>query len=151
MKVQCIDNTGTTELGLNGIYHVTDQSSHTYTFLETGDNRYEKKRFIPVKDDTETKEGKKYDSGKLRYDLVPAIAEQELTKVLTFGANKYGAENWRLVDGHERRYYAALRRHVNAWRLGEKLDQESGLHHLAHAMCCVLFLLTTELEDKKDA
>ena len=93
------------------------------------------------------KEGIKYDTGKLRYDLLPAIAEQELVKVLTFGANKYGEENWRLVDNHKKRYYAALRRHVNAWRLGEQIDTESGYHHLAHALCCLVFLITPELEE----
>jgi hypothetical protein len=32
-------------------------------------------------------------------------------------------------------------RHVHAWRAGETKDPESGLHHLAHAGCCLLFML----------
>jgi hypothetical protein len=40
---------------------------------------------------------------------------------------------------------AALLRHINAWRRGEKCDDESGLHHLAHALCNVAFLLELDI------
>ena len=30
---------------------------------------------------------------------------------------------------------------AQSWRDGEKNDLESGLHHLAHAGCCLLFML----------
>ena len=93
--------------------------------------------------------GVKYDAGKPRYDLFPAISEQEIVKVLTFGAKKYDDDNWRKVDNQQKRYYAAARRHMNAWRMGDVYDKESGLHHLAHAICCLIFLMTPELEDAK--
>jgi len=83
--------------------------------------------------------GKKFDGGKLRYDLIPADTFKQLVEVITFGANKYAPNNWQKVESD--RYIAALYRHVEAWRMGEERDQESGLHHLAHAMCNVLFLL----------
>ncbi|MEX1058763.1 MAG: dATP/dGTP diphosphohydrolase domain-containing protein, partial [Natronospirillum sp.] len=78
---------------------------------------------------------------KARMELIPPKAEMLLAEVLTFGAEKYGAENWRLVDEQERRYMAAAMRHINAHRQGEVLDQESGLPHLVHAMCCLAFLV----------
>ncbi len=56
-------------------------------------------------------------------------------------AEKYGAWNWSMVSDLERRYLAAAMRHINAYRAGEMLDQESGLPHLAHAMCCLAFLI----------
>ena len=84
--------------------------------------------------------GRKDDLGKLRYDLVPPLAEQQMVAVLTFGAKKYAPENWRLVPDAKVRYHAALRRHVAAGAMGEKLDPESGLPHLAHALCCLAFL-----------
>lgn len=87
---------------------------------------------------------------KLRYDLLPSLSTQAIVEVLTFGANKYGAENWRLVDNHKNRYYAAAMRHIEAWRQGEQKDKESGLHHLAHALCCLTFLITPELEGVKN-
>jgi hypothetical protein len=52
-----------------------------------------------------------------------------------------GADNWRKVDQLERRYMGAAMRHLNAFRQGETLDAESGLHHLAHAMCCLAFII----------
>ena len=39
-----------------------------------------------------------------------------------------------------RRYFDALQRHVWSWKQGEQIDPESGIHHLAHAMCCLMFL-----------
>lgn len=74
-------------------------------------------------------------------DLIPPHAELMLAKMLTFGAEKYGAWNWSQVDDLERRYMAAAMRHINAHRAGELSDQESGLPHLAHAMCCLAFLI----------
>ena len=65
---------------------------------------------------------------------------EETVKVLTFGATKYARDNWKFVDDSKRGYFDALQRHVWAWRQGEILDKESGIHHLAHAMCCLMFL-----------
>lgn len=89
----------------------------------------------------EEMDGKKYDAGKPMMELIPPHAELELAKVLTFGAEKYGADNWRKVDQLERRYMGAAMRHLNAFRQGETHDAESGLHHLAHAMCCLAFII----------
>ncbi|WP_430009865.1 dATP/dGTP diphosphohydrolase domain-containing protein [Methylophaga lonarensis] len=95
--------------------------------------------------------GQKDDAGKLRFDLMPVDAERMVVQVLTFGAAKYGAENWREVADTDRRYYAACRRHLEAWRAGELLDAESGQHHLAHAICCLLFLLQLDIESDVDS
>lgn len=85
-------------------------------------------------------EFKKNDSSKLRYDLVPPEALRELAKVLTYGANKYGADNWRLCDDSSR-YLAAAYRHIEAYRMGEMCDPESGLHHLSHALTNLAFMV----------
>lgn len=90
----------------------------------------------------------KFDGEKLRYELVPVEVEEELAKVLTYGAKKYSANSWQNVEPFNDRYYAALRRHLAAWRMGEKVDPESGMNHLSHALCCVAFLLSRELEVK---
>ena len=85
----------------------------------------------------------KHDTGKLRYGLIPPIAEMEMVKVLTFGAEKYSPDNWKNVDDLSRYVDAALR-HISAYRLGEQNDQETGHHHLAHAMCCLSFIVDLE-------
>jgi len=89
-------------------------------------------------------EGRKDDDQKLRWDLLPTKAVEEVVKVLTFGAKKYGSHNWKKVAEPERRYYAAAFRHLVAWNQGEKKDSDTGLSPLAHAACCILFLLDFE-------
>ena len=84
--------------------------------------------------------GRKYDGGKLEYGLIPPLALKEMVKVLTFGAQKYERDNWKYVDDSKRRYFDAMQRHTWAWKEGEQMDPESGIHHLAHAMCCLFFL-----------
>ncbi len=88
-----------------------------------------------------TELGRKDDREKLRFDLIPLAAERSVAAVLTYGAMKYAPDNWRHVPDARARYHAAARRHVSAWASGEHLDPESGLPHLAHAACCLLFLL----------
>jgi len=81
----------------------------------------------------------KFDSEKLRYELIPTSSTKALAEVLTYGARKYKPENWR--KGELDRYVGATMRHFEAWRAGEKLDPESGLPHLAHLLTNVAFLI----------
>lgn len=90
--------------------------------------------------------GPKYDTGKLRYDLVTPDVIKAIAEVLTFGAEKYAPNSWQLVPDAKRRYTAALMRHFEAYRAGEKLDHESGLSHLSHALCNLMFLQHFEKE-----
>jgi hypothetical protein len=88
--------------------------------------------------------GRKDDAGKTPWGLVPWDALQAIADVLAFGAGKYGPGNWRHVDEALMRYWDACLRHLIAWKQGEKVDHESGLSHLAHAGCCVLFMLALD-------
>lgn len=87
--------------------------------------------------------GKKFDKNKPRFSLVPIESLEEIIKVLEYGANKYGYDNWKLVEPHER-YYDAAFRHLFAWKKGELNDDETNLSHLAHAAACLLFLIYFE-------
>ena len=81
-----------------------------------------------------TEEGKKFDQGKYRMDLVPASSIIALAQVLEYGADKYGERNY--MEGIKlSRYYAATFRHLVAWWTGEEFDKESERHHLKHAQC----------------
>lgn len=96
--------------------------------------------------------GVKFDQDKPRVDLLidgMPLALESISQVLTFGAKKYADHNWQKVPDGENRYKAALMRHILASSRGEKTDPETGISHLSHAACCLLFLL--ELELKKDA
>ena len=85
--------------------------------------------------------GTKHDVGKLRWSLLPRGSVPDIIKVLEFGAAKYGAYNWQSVPNASTRYYDAMMRHMEAWHQGEATDPESLHPHLAHAGCCLLFLL----------
>lgn len=89
-------------------------------------------------------EADKHDAGKSRLDLLPFDALLEVGKVMERGATKYGARNWELGRAWGRDLAAGLR-HLFAWAMGEDRDPESGLSHLAHAACCILFLLAYDL------
>ena len=77
---------------------------------------------------------------KPRLDLVPWAEIEAIAQVLTYGAAKYDDNNWRR-GSRWGRYFAALCRHAFAWWGGEDRDPETGLSHLAHAGCCLLFLM----------
>jgi len=85
----------------------------------------------------------KKDKRKLRYDLIPPSTLKALATILTFGAVKYGDNNWRkgMAWG---RVFGALMRHLWDWWGGEKLDPESGKSHLWHAQCNLSFLIEYE-------
>ena len=85
--------------------------------------------------------GTKHDHGKPILGAVPPHAELAVGRVLTFGSEKYARGNWDKVEDHENRYMDAALRHLNAHRRGELTDSESGESHLAHAACCILFML----------
>ena len=89
-------------------------------------------------------ESEKYDDGKLRYSLIPTSTTKALAEVLTFGANKYQPNGWRLIANAEERYLDAAMRHLEAYRSGEKLDSESGLSHLSHLLTNIAFLIHFE-------
>ncbi len=56
-----------------------------------------------------------------------------------------GAGNWQKLPEARVRYFDAAQRHLIAWYLGESNDPESGLPHLAHCACCILYLLWFQL------
>ena len=92
-------------------------------------------------------DGVKYDGEKPKMHLLPPKAINEVAKVLTFGAQKYDEENWRKLEDLQSRYSSGALRHIFAHLDSEDLDPESGLSHLAHAICCLLFKLEIELEN----
>jgi len=60
-------------------------------------------------------------------------------KVLTLGAQKYEKDNWQKCEDRSR-YEDALLRHIYDYLDGKKCDEESGVSHLYHACCNLMFL-----------
>jgi hypothetical protein len=74
----------------------------------------------------------RFDEGKNRHDLLPPWALDQIALVYTYGTIKYDDDNW--WKGMQwKKIIGPLLRHVWKWVRGETLDDESGLHHLAHA------------------
>lgn len=92
----------------------------------------------------EVEQGKKFDAGKTRWDLVPPEVLRRIADIFTYGAEKYAPDNWKLVRPFRSRYLAAAFRHIYAWAGGEQSDPESGMHHLAHAATNLIFLMWGE-------
>jgi len=85
-------------------------------------------------------EGKKFDQGKLRWDLLPVEALEEVVRVFTAGAAKYGDRNWENGIVFSRNL-AASRRHEAAFLKGELRDQETSTIHLANDIVNKLMIL----------
>lgn len=91
----------------------------------------------------------RYDDGKINWSLVPFEALEGMAEVLTFGAKKYASWNWTEGGGFSYiRVINSCLRHLFAFMRGEDKDPESGLSHISHAQCNLLFL-AYYIRDKK--
>lgn len=90
--------------------------------------------------------GIKHDDGKLPLHLLSGPALFEIADVLRYGALEegYGERNWEKGLQYSR-IFAAAQRHLWKWWVGHQFDDKSRRHHLAHAACCLMFLLHYEL------
>ena len=93
--------------------------------------------------------GRKFDSGKPRYSLLPPHALEEVAKVLTYGSLKYADHNWMKIENPDDRFFSAANRHMWAWQKGEKTDSENGCSHLAAAIASLMFILELEISNAK--
>lgn len=102
----------------------------------------------------ENKAGVKYDEGKPRAGLVLggfSKALMEVSKVGTFGAEKYTDNGWVSVENGVERYTDAMLRHWLNEVSGEEVDEESGLHHAAHLAWNALARLELMLREQRKA
>ena len=84
----------------------------------------------------------KFDQDKIDWMILPYDALEEIVKVMEFGARKYARGNFASGEGLEyTRVLNSLMRHILAFSRGEDLDPETGISHMAHAGCNILFLL----------
>lgn len=83
---------------------------------------------------TEKGSGARFNHGKPDYSLIPFSTLTGEAQVWAYGKQKYAAWNW--TKGMAWSIpFACMMRHMAAWQAGEECDPESGLPHLAHAMC----------------
>lgn len=98
--------------------------------------------------------GLKYDQGKPEWYLMPFKVLEEVVYVLMHGAHKYGPEDWKITVSRpatkkqmsgKNRYFSAIFRHLREYQGGTMLDKETRRHHLAHVICCCLFIIWKDL------
>lgn len=90
------------------------------------------------------------DDGKPQLSLIDPLFIREVGKALTIptASGKYSPHNWR--DGIEvSRLLNSTMRHVNDFNDGIDNDEETGVSHLAHAACNLMFALRM-LKDRPD-
>lgn len=110
---------------------------------------------IPMKKNTTANgfEGKavgtKWDEDKLDFSLLDLPFIMDGIRVLMFGAENHGAENWKKLPDLRRRYLNAMFRHITAYAMGEDKDKETGLSHMSHIFCNAMFLHWGERNDSK--
>ena len=86
--------------------------------------------------------GIKHDKNKTRYDLLPFESIEEIMRVLEYGCNKYGKNNWQKIENaHERLWNAAMRHLIAAKDDIDAIDNETNFSHLSHCAANLLFLL----------
>lgn len=93
--------------------------------------------------------GLKHDQGKLLFEclmgeLAPVL--KGVVRVLTYGAQKYSRSSWKNVPNAQQRYTDAFYRHMNEYHSGSHVDDESGLPHLFHALCNLMFITWFEIQ-----
>lgn len=81
---------------------------------------------------------------KVSMTKVPATAIAHCAMAMMNGAKKYGPFNWRGNPVVASIYIDACMRHLNAWFDGEECAEDSGVHHLGHAMACLAILLDAQ-------
>jgi len=144
-EIRCIDDRLTNGLLKKGqvykiiaIEHEPTSVNMDYVYVGTkGQDGWSFRAFELVNKLTQ---GTKHDEGKLRYDLISPIALEKLVQVLTYGAKEYAPRNWEKGIKFSR-VFAAIQRHLWAFWNKDNWDKESKLSHLAHAECCIMFLL----------
>lgn len=155
-QVKCIATTGIDKHGLSfqppyiGSIYTVVREGERFLFLEEIEDGLvgkPKEWFVDVDVPKEPNtQAVKYDSGKARLELLSTPALFAISRVMTKGAVKYAPHNWR--NGFEwSRLIGAALRHIFLWMNGEDKDPETGESHLAHAGCCIMFLL--EHEERK--
>lgn len=96
--------------------------------------------------------GRKDDTGKLRWGLLRRScvhALEGVIRVLMYGANKYGDDNWKDVADAERRYRDALDRHLADLDKGIEFDPDTGEDNWFHVATNALFVAQLREEARR--
>ena len=134
---------GQPKLRESDAYQTAKAAEQAAAYGADRDPNYDSTRPVLGNPGSQPAPGYKHDGGKVPLHLLSTVALNKTAEVMAFGAKKYGTDAWRAGMDWSRLIGAALR-HITAFNGGEDVDPESGLSHMAHAACCVMFLLEYE-------
>ena len=74
-------------------------------------------------------------------------ALDKVAKVMELGAVKYEQDNWLKGGKPDQEYLDSCVRHLKTFISGEEYDEDSGCHHLGHAVWNLLTMLRLNRDD----
>lgn len=89
-----------------------------------------------------------FQDSKLRWDLLPLEEVEDIVKVYTAGAEKYSDNSWQNLENGYQRYKAAMLRHLLEYEKGNKVDEDTGCHHLSQVAWNAIALLWLDKHGK---
>lgn len=81
---------------------------------------------------------------KVSFTKLPDVAVIHGSHAMMNGADRYGSYNWRTKKVIASIYIDAARRHLASWFAGQEAAEDSGVHHLGHAIACLAILLDAQ-------
>lgn len=81
---------------------------------------------------------------KVSITKLPMVGVLHGAHAMMNGAGKYGPYNWRDNKVIASIYIDAAARHLASWFEGEEIAEDSGVHHLGHAIACMAILLDAQ-------
>lgn len=91
--------------------------------------------------------GDRFNTGKPKWSLIDFDSLEGVTKVFEFGVEKYGLNNWKKGLKTVETCESALR-HIKSFLNYEDFDDESGLHHIDHAIANLIIIRYMTLFNK---
>jgi hypothetical protein len=83
----------------------------------------------------------KIGASKVDFTIIPHSAKVQWALAQMDGVTKYGAYNWRVEPVQVMTYLSAAERHLDAFREGEEVADDSLVHHLGHVMACCAIII----------
>lgn len=122
---------------------ITNIDGDIYTIdIDNGKNYWYEDMF----EETGSKKNDRIDN-KVMMELLPWPELEEIAKVYTAGAKKYGAHNWEnLPDGYER-YKGAMLRHLTEVEKGNDVDDDTGCLHSAQVAWNAIAMLHFKMKE----
>lgn len=90
-----------------------------------------------------------FKDNKPRMELIPLKVMEEVAKVFTAGAKKYGENTWQNLPNGFERYKGALLRHLTEIEKGNEVDEDTGCLHIAQVVTNAIFMCHIKMKERE--